>query len=296
MSSLALDILTVAFVVTTMLAAGLASRPAALLRLVRDLRLAGLVFAANLVVIPLLGWGLSAAFALGAPAAAALCLMAASPGGPLGTRLAMLQRGDVEIGATAQLALAVAGSLTFAPTAGLLLDRLDAGKGVSVPVATLIVTVVVLQLVPYAVGLGVRSAAERAAARGLRVLGPLSTGLFALVIAGLVAANWDAVTGVFTSLTVAADVLFVAACFGIGAALTAGGSRRRTTLGSVAAIRNMGPALTAAAVAFDGDPTVLGPLVAVVLVSVVLGLLAAVALAQRRPSRSGAPFGSRPQP
>ena len=68
----ALDFITVAFVVTTMLAAGLASRPAALLRLVSDVRLALLVLAANLIVVPLLGWGVSAAFTLGAPAAASL--------------------------------------------------------------------------------------------------------------------------------------------------------------------------------------------------------------------------------
>jgi BASS family bile acid:Na+ symporter len=284
--ALALDVVTVAFVVTTMLAAGLASRPDALLRLGRDLRLAALVFVANLVVVPLLGWGLAEAFALGAPTAAALCLMAASPGGPLGTRFSMLQRGDVEGGATAQLALAVAGSLTFAPTAGLLLDRVGAGAGVTVSVPALIATVVVLQLVPFAAGLAARVRAESPAVRAARILGQVSTGLFVLVSAGLVATNWAALAEVATSLTLVADVLFIAACFAAGFALSTGGVRRRTTLGSVAGIRNMGPALAAAALAFRGDSAVLGPLVAVVLTSVVLGLLAAAALAWRRAPES----------
>jgi bile acid:Na+ symporter, BASS family len=287
--SLALDILTVAFIVVTMLAAGLASRLEALARLGRDLRLAALVFAANLIVIPLLGWGLGAAFALGAPAATALCLFAASPGGPLGTRFAMLQGGDVEAGATAQLALAVAGSVTFAPTAGLLLDRLDTGAGVTVSVPALIVTVVVLQLVPFAAGLWVRRVAERAAVRTVRVLGPLSTGMFALVITGLVVANSDAVSAVFTSRTAAADVVFIAACFVVGLAFATGSSRRRTTLGSVAATRNMGPALAAVALSLDGDPAVQGPLVSVVLLSVILGLAAAAGLSRRRAAEDSAP-------
>ena len=289
MASLALDILTVAFIVVTMLAAGLASRPEALARLGRDLRLAALVFAANLIVIPLLGWGLGAAFALGAPAATALCLFAASPGGPLGTRFAMLQGGDVEAGATAQLALAVAGSVTFAPTAGLLLDRLDAGAGVTVSVPALIVTVVVLQLVPFAAGLWVRRVAEPAAVRMVRVLGPLSTGMFALVITGLVVANWAAVSEVFTSRTAVADVVFIVACFAVGVALATGGGRRRTTLGSIAATRNMGPALAAVALSFDGDPAVQGPLVCVVLLSVILGLAAAAGLSRRRAAEVSAP-------
>jgi BASS family bile acid:Na+ symporter len=284
--ALALDVVTVAFVVTTMLAAGLASRPDALLRLGRDLRLATLVFAANLVIVPLLGWGLAAAFALGAPAAAALCLMAASPGGPLGTRFAMLQRGDVESGATAQLALAVAGSLTFAPTAGLLLDRVGAGAGVKVSVPALIATVVVLQLVPFAAGLAVRVRAEQKAVRAARILGPVSTGLFVLVSAGLVLANWTALIEVVTSRALIVDVLFIAACFAAGFILSTGGLRRRTTLGSVAGIRNMGPALAAAALAFGGDRAVLGPLVAIVLTSVVLGLAAAAVLARRRAPES----------
>jgi hypothetical protein len=44
----------------------------------------------------------------------------------------------------------------------------------------------------------------------------------------------------------------------------------------------MGPALAAAALAFDGDQAVLGPLVVLVLASVVLGLVVAAALSWRR--------------
>ena len=106
--------------------------------------------------------------------------------------------------------------------------------------------------------------------------------MFALVITGLVVANWDAVSEVFTSRAAAADVAFIAACFAVGLALATGRGRRRTTLGSVAATRNMGPALAAVALSFDGDPAVQGPLVSVVLLSVILGLAAAVALSRRR--------------
>jgi BASS family bile acid:Na+ symporter len=282
MGALALDILTVGFVVTTMLAAGLSSRPIALLRLGRDLRLAALVFTANLVVVPLLGWGVVQAFALGTPAAAALCLMAASPGGPLGTRFAMLQRGDVESGAAAQLALAVVGSLTFAPTAGLLLGWCGAGAGLRVSVPALILTVVVLQLAPFAAGLAARARAEASALGVARVLGPLSTGLFILVSAGLVASNRTALGEAITSAALPADAVFLVASFAAGYVLASGGVRRRTTLGSVAGIRNMGPALAAAALAFDGDQAVLGPLVVLVLASVVLGLVVAAALSWRR--------------
>ena len=61
-----LNVVTVAFIVTTMLAAGMASRLSAIARLARDLPLVALAAVANLVLIPMLGWGLGAAFGLGA--------------------------------------------------------------------------------------------------------------------------------------------------------------------------------------------------------------------------------------
>ena len=84
-------------------------------------------------------------------------------------------------------------------------------------------------------------------------------------------------------------MVFIAACFVVGLALATGSSRRRTTLGSVAATRNMGPALAAVALSLDGDPAVQGPLVSVVLLSVILGLAAAAGLSRRRAAEDSAP-------
>ena len=277
-----LNVVTVAFIVTTMVAAGLASRLSAITRLARDLPMVALAGAANLVLIPMLGWGLGAAFGLGAAAAAALILVAASPGGPLGTRFALLQRGDVEAGATVQLALAVVGSLTFAPTAGLLLRLADTGEPVKLNVPALVATVALLQVLPFALGVGVRRARDAAALRLLPVLEPVSSVLFVALIAGLLAASWPEVAAVLTSRGIVVAVGFVIACFAIGAAMATGGRRRRTTLASVAGIRNMGPALAAAALGFHNDLAVLGPLVTVILVSVLLGLVAAALLARGR--------------
>ncbi|MFF7371873.1 hypothetical protein [Streptomyces tricolor] len=67
-----------------------------------------LALIANMVVIPLTGWGLGALLGLPSAAFIALILVASSPGGPFGAKLAMVQKGDVIAGAAMQVLLATA--------------------------------------------------------------------------------------------------------------------------------------------------------------------------------------------
>lgn len=115
-----------------------------------------LVLIANLVLVPLLGWGIAALLALATPAYVALVLIASSPGAPFGAKLAMIQRGDIVAAASLQMLLAVIGSITFPITANLILQAAHAGGGISLPVGQPMATVAFLQVLPFALGFIVR--------------------------------------------------------------------------------------------------------------------------------------------
>ncbi|MCE0447682.1 hypothetical protein LT493_37625 [Streptomyces tricolor] len=79
-----LNAVTVIFIVATMFAAGLGATVPALLGVFTNVPLLVLALIANMVVIPLIGWGLGALLGLPSAAFIALILVASSPGGPFG--------------------------------------------------------------------------------------------------------------------------------------------------------------------------------------------------------------------
>ncbi|MBT2234307.1 bile acid:sodium symporter family protein [Nonomuraea sp. NEAU-A123] len=273
---------TVIFIAATMFAAGLATTLPALCTVFTDLPLLLLVLLANLVCVPLLGWGVAALFGLPAASFIALLLVASSPGGPFGAKLGMVQNGDVVAGAATQVLLAAIGSITFGPTANVILKTANVGGGVSLDVATLMLTVAVLQLVPFAVGLIVRHYAPSTAQAWHPVAAMVSNVTFLVVLVGMLVGNWRAVIALIGSLTLLAGFVFAVIAFALGTALATGPGARRTTMGGVAAVRNAGPALAAVGIAFGNEPAILGALAAVLLSGLAAALPIAAVLSRRR--------------
>ncbi|WP_261564500.1 bile acid:sodium symporter [Frankia gtarii] len=273
---------TVVFIAVTMFAAGLGATTAALRAVFTDVPLLLLALLTNLVVIPLLGWGVGAMFGLATAPFIALILVAASPGGPFGVKLALVQSGDVVAGAALQVLLAAVGSLTFAPTVNILLAAADLGNGVSLDVGALVRTVAILQLVPFAVGLLLRRYATPTALAWHPTAAKVSNITFLIVLVGMLLGNWQHVVGLVGSRALLAGLVLAAAGFAVGTLLATGPPPRRTTLGGVAAVRNAGPALAAIGIAFDNDPAILGALAAVLLSGLAAALPIATVLNRRR--------------
>ncbi|MFF5213481.1 bile acid:sodium symporter family protein [Streptosporangium sp. NPDC000396] len=273
---------TVIFIATTMFAAGLGATLSALRAVFADLPLLLLALLANLMVIPLLGWGIAALFSLPAAAFIAMVLVASSPGGPFGAKLGMLQKGDVVAGAAMQVLLAAIGSITFGPTANVILTAAKVGAGVSLDVAALMRTVAVLQLVPFAVGLVLRHYAPLTARSWHPVAAKLSNVTFMIVLVGMLLGNWRDVVALVGSRTLLAGFVLSAAAFATGTVLATGPPARRTTMGGVAAVRNAGPALAAVGIAFGNEPAILGALAAVLLSGLAAAVPIAAVLSRRR--------------
>jgi BASS family bile acid:Na+ symporter len=279
---LLLNAVTVIFIAATMFAVGLGATLGALRTALGDLRLLALVLLGNLVLVPLLGWGLAALFGLATAPFIALILTAASPGGPFGAKLGMVQGGDVTTGAAMQVVLAAVGSITFGFTANALLRAAGVGGGVSLDVGTLVRTVVLLQLVPFAVGLLLRHGAAATARSWHPAAAAVSNVTFLMVLAGMLLGSWSDVVALLGTRSLLAGFLFSALSFGLGALLATGPSRRRTTMGGVTAVRNAGPALAAVGIAFHDEPAILGALAAILLSGLAAALPIAAVLGRRR--------------
>lgn len=279
-----LNIVLMVFIVSTMLVAGLGTTVTALRETFRNVGLVLLVLVVNLVLVPLIGWGTATALSLATPASIALILIASSPGAPFGAKLAMIQRGDVVTGASLQVLLAAIGSVTFAPTANAIFTAAKLGGGISLPVGNLVLTVVVLQLLPFAVGLALHNWVPETAAQWRPSTLQVSNLTFVAVLAFSLLGSWQQIIALIGSLTLLAAIVFTGVAFGVGTLVASGSLVTRTTVGLVAATRNAGPVFAAVAIAFNNDPKILGPLTGILLLGLVVALPLASYLAQRRPA------------
>jgi bile acid:Na+ symporter, BASS family len=279
----AFNVALVAFIVSTMLAAGFGTRVADLVTVLWGRTLLVLVLAANLVVVPLLGWGVAWAFGLGAAPTIALLLVASSPGAPFGAKIAMIQRGDVLTGSTLQVLLAAIGSVTFPLTANALIGWAGVGGVIALPVGDLVRSVAILQLVPFAVGLALRHWRPDTATGWAPPTQRVSSLTFLAVLVLGLGSSWEQLVSLLGSRTLLAAGAFTLLAAATGGLLSSGSRVRRTTMGGIAPLRSAGPAFAAVAIAFGSDPEILAALSGILLVGLVVCLPVAARLAASRP-------------
>jgi bile acid:Na+ symporter, BASS family len=284
----AFNVVLVVFITATMLAAGLGTQIEQLVAVLRRGSLLLLVLVANLVVVPLLGWGVAAAFSLSTAATVALLLVASSPGAPFGAKIAMIQRGDVLTGSTLQVLLAAVGSVTFPLTANVLFGWAGLGGDLSLPVSDLIRSVAILQLVPFGIGLSLRRWTDLVATTWEPVTQKVSSLSFLGVLLLGIGSSWEQLVSLLGSRTLLAAAMFTVLATIAGAVLATGPPIRRTTLAGIAPLRSAGPAFAAVAIAFDSDAEIVAALSGILLVGLVLCIPAAARLAASRPAAAPA--------
>ncbi|MEV0351607.1 hypothetical protein AB0H88_38045 [Nonomuraea sp. NPDC050680] len=156
-----------------------------------------------------------------------------------------------------------------------ILTAAKVGGGISLDVGALVRTVAILQLVPFAVGLVVRHYARPTALSWHPVADRVSNVTFMMVLAGMLLGSWRDVVALLGSRTLLAGFVLSVLAFAVGTLLATGPLARRTTMGGIAAVRNVGPPLAAIGIAFGDEQAILGALAAVL----VSGLAAALPIA-----------------
>lgn len=199
--------------------------------------------ALNFGLVPLIAAGLGHVFALPQAVVAGLLLAAVAPGGGTGTLLtrtagANLELSVVLLGVFTALAVPLVPALALA----LVPDQ-------SLQLWPLLRTLLLFQLLPLALGLGIRLARPALAARLDRLARPLSNVIFGGLVLGLLATKGQLVFDLGLG-SLAAQALTVAASLLAPLALP-GPRRDRLAVALTTAVRNLSLALLLASAFFD---------------------------------------------
>lgn len=250
----------VVFVVSSTLSVGLGLTVPQIVAPLRNGRLVALSLLANFALAPIVAIGLARALGLDEPLAIGLLLVGVAGGAPFLLKLADLAKGNMAFAVGLMVVLMVI-TVGYMP---IVLPR--ALAGVSVNPANIARSLIVLMLIPLAVGLALRAWQAAIAGRLRAVVAPVSSISMIFVVTLTTAGHFASMISILGSFGILAALIFVAICFGIGWALGGPGADTRGVLALGTAQRNTAAALVVAGQNFS-DAKVIVMITVVMIVS-----------------------------
>ena len=272
------SILLIQFLVATMLSLGMSSTAREILEPLHDLRLVGLMLMLNFILAPGLAWLLMRIIPLDQGYATGLLLLGAAAGAPFLPNLAKTAHCDLHL-AVASVMLLTAGTILFMPLALPLL-----APGIKTDPWSIARPLLLLIVLPVALGMAVKALAARSARVTAPVLAKLGTACLALLSVLLVVHNVRGFLALVGTGAIAVMVLHISLVAVAGWLLGALKPDAKGILCLGAGARNFGAAFVPAAELHD--PNVTNLLTASAIVSL-LGLFPlANWIGRRSPSAS----------
>jgi BASS family bile acid:Na+ symporter len=272
--SKAVTVAMLSFVVSSMLAMGAALTVSQIFDPLRNARLVVLALVANFVLMPLGAFALAKVLWLDEPLGVGLLLLGCAAGAPFLPKLAQLAKGNLPFGVGAMVLLMVITVAYLPIVLPLLLP------GVTVNPVKIAQSLVLLMLLPLAIGLFVKARYDATAARVKPALDWLSNVSLILLMVLITVVNFDKVLQVFGTRGILAGLLFIALGFCIGWLLGGPGKDTRTVLALATAQRNIAAALVVGSQSF-GDPKVVVMVIVVAIVGLIILMPLSRALANR---------------
>jgi len=249
------------FVVTSMLAMGLSLTTTQIVEPLRNARLVILALLANFVLVPLLAYGILLVIPLEQSLQIGLIVLACAAGAPFLPKLVQVAKGNVAFGVGLMVLLMIVTIIYLPLVLPLLLP------GVSVNPWDIAKSLIVLMLVPLAIGLLIRSGSAETAAHYQPMMSKASSlAILVLMVVGL-ALNVANILDLIGTGGILALLLFIVGSLVIGLAL---GGRDRSVMGLGTAQRNVSAALVVSAQNFAGTDTLPFVLVGAILLLLVL--------------------------
>ena len=264
LSSLIMNLSTLVFVVTSMLAMGLSLTVAQIMAPLRNARLVILALSANFVLVPLVAYLISLIIPLSDGLKVGLILVSTAAGAPFLPKLAQAARGKLAFSVGLMVLLMTVTVLYMPIMLPLLL------QGVTVNPWDIARSLIILMLIPLAAGLFIKARYVEIAAQLQPPMAQASTFAIAFLLVSGLLANLSSILGVIGTGGIIAALLFLAVAFVIGYFLGGKDAQIRSVLGLGTAQRNLAAALVVATANFD-DPDVM-------VMVLVLGLLGLVVL------------------
>jgi bile acid:Na+ symporter, BASS family len=272
--SKAATVAMLSFVVSSMLAMGTGLTVAQIIEPLRNARLLVLALLANFVLMPLVAFALGKVLWLDEPFGIGLLVLGCAAGAPFLPKLAELAKGNLAFAVGAMVLLMVV-TVGYLPVVlPLLLE------GVSVDPWKIARSLILLMLLPLAVGLALKAYYGAMAARVKPALDWISNVSLILLVLLISAANIDKVLDVFGTRGILAGLLFIALGFAIGWLLGGPGNDTKRVLALGTAQRNIAAALVVGSQSFS-DPKVVVMVIVVAIVGLIILMPLSRALATR---------------
>ncbi len=272
------------FVVTSMLAMGLSLTVPMIVQPLKNVRLVVLALVANFVLIPLLAYVILLVIPLEQSLKVGLIVLATAAGAPFLPKLVQGAKGNIAFGVGLMVLLMIVTIIYMPIVLPLLLP------GVSVNPWDIAKSLIVLMLVPLAIGLLIKSHSPDTAAEYQPLMTKVSSlAILVLMVVGL-GLNVSNIIDLMGTGGIIALLLFIIGSLVIGFVLGGREAGVRSVMGLGTAQRNVSAALVVSAQNFSGTNTL-----TFVLVAAILMLLILMPTARRLGARSQAAPAATPQ-
>jgi BASS family bile acid:Na+ symporter len=248
------NVLTLAGLIAIMLSMGLRVTVAEVLAAVRKPRQVVLGLVANFVLVPAVTLGLLYLFDINPMIALGFLILAVCPGAPVAPPFVAIARGDVP-GAIGQMVILGGLSALLSPALlSVLLPQLLPAGEMRIDYLAIVRTLLIAQLLPLAIGLGIHHGAPRLSERIAKPVGLLAN-LLLLGVVVLVLAQQYAALAIVRLRGWVGMLLLLAASLGIGWLCGGPGVATRKSLALTTGVRNVAVALV---IVSDNFPDTLG--------------------------------------
>ncbi len=254
----------VLFVISSMLAMGMSLTMLQILQPLKIARLVILALLANFVLVPLLAYFITLVIPLEQSLQIGLIVLATAAGAPFLPKLVQGAKGDVAFGVGLMVLLMVVTIFYLPIVLPLLLP------GVSINPWDIAQSLIVLMLIPLAIGLLIKSHSPDIAAHWQPVMNKISSlAILVLLVVGL-GLNASNILSLIGSNGLLALLIFIVGCLLIGLLLGGRDPDVRSVMGLGTAQRNISAAIVVAAQNFTEGDTLSFILVASILLLLVL--------------------------
>ena len=237
------------FVVASMLAMGMSLTIPQIMQPLRNVRLVVLALLANFVLVPLLAFLIIRLIPLAQPLQVGLAILATAAGAPFLPKLVQGARGNIAFGVGLMVLLMVVTIIYLPLVLPLIL------QGVTINPWDIAQSLIVLMLIPLAIGLLMKSHSPESAARWQPVMNKISgLAILVLLVVGL-GLNVSNILGLIGSGGILALLLFIVGSLVIGFLLGGRNLGDRSVMGLGTAQRNVSAALVVATQNFAGTDT-----------------------------------------
>ena len=267
------------FVIGSMMSMGLTLTLPQITAPLKNARLVIFALVANFILVPALAYGMTLVFSLDESVEIGLILLSTAAGAPFLPKLAGAAKGNLAFSVGLMVLLMVVTIIYLPLVLPLLLGDVDVNPW------DIAQSLIVMMLIPLAIGLFIRARYEDSAAKIQPTFGMASNiSLLALMVLGLVL-NFDIMIDLVGSLGILAGVIFIVVALVIGYLLGGSESSIKSVMGLGTAQRNISAALVVGAQNFDTD--VITYLMVIALIGLVVLMPMAGELGKRAKAAGG---------